>query len=174
MKRCCTCKSEKPVGEFGRNARSPDGLQKRCRVCSREASANYYLRNKDKAQLASRSWQDRNKEHVYAKRKEWREANPDRLAAYRRRSHLASRGLSAHDFDQMVEAQSGCCAICGSSPGPQGLCIDHDHSCCSKGCSVCVRALLCRSCNTGLGLFKDDPTLLIAASSYLVSYGSSS
>lgn len=171
MKRCCTCKDEKPLDEFGRNAHSPDGLQKRCLVCARAASADYYLRNKDKAQQASRSWQDRNKDHVYAKRKEWREANPDRLTAYRRRSHLASRGLSSLEFDHMVETQGGCCALCGAL---SRLCIDHDHSCCKKGCPKCVRALLCSSCNTGLGLFKDDPTLLIAASNYLVSYGSSS
>jgi hypothetical protein len=37
--------------------------------------------------------------------------------------------------------------------------IDHDHSCCrgKKSCGTCVRGLACGDCNTGVGLFGDDP-----------------
>jgi hypothetical protein len=33
MKRCTTCKKERPVTEFGRNKSTPDGLQRQCKDC---------------------------------------------------------------------------------------------------------------------------------------------
>jgi hypothetical protein len=41
-KRCCTCGQERPLSDFNRRASSEDGLQFRCRACSRE----WYERNK--------------------------------------------------------------------------------------------------------------------------------
>lgn len=44
--------------------------------------------------------------------------------------------------------------------------IDHDHDCCkprdghSFSCGYCRRGLACRSCNTGIALFGEDPQLL--------------
>lgn len=50
--------------------------------------------------------------------------------------------------------------------------IDHDHSCCpGKGsCGKCVRGILCRNCNVGLGFLKDSIPRLEDAISYLSSY----
>ena len=38
-KRCCTCKEEKPVSEFGNLCSSKDGYAKRCKPCARAAVA---------------------------------------------------------------------------------------------------------------------------------------
>ncbi len=40
--------------------------------------------------------------------------------------------------------------------------IDHDHS------TGKVRGLLCSCCNTGIGMFKDNPDVLDRAAFYLV------
>jgi len=74
-------------------------------------------------------------------------------------------GLTAKDFLQMVEDQKGLCAICHNKPTDHRLVPDHDH-----GTGV-LRKLLCNSCNTGLGLFKDDPKLLAYALVYLEEHG---
>ena len=60
--------------------------------------------------------------------------------------------------ESLREEQQGCCAICQRSVI---LVVDHCHQ------GLFVRGLLCYRCNTGLGLFKDDPRLLAAALVYL-------
>jgi hypothetical protein len=77
-------------------------------------------------------------------------------------------GITLVEYDEMLERQHGCCAICGT---PQEdctgarLCIDHCHD------SGAVRGLLCHPCNRALGLFKDDPTRLRVAIAYLKNRG---
>jgi hypothetical protein len=76
------------------------------------------------------------------------------------------------DREAMIDAQGGKCLICsiefGDSVSPN---VDHDHRCCPDGqsCGECVRGILCRACNNGLGNFADDPERLISAASYLLS-----
>lgn len=79
----------------------------------------------------------------------------------------AAHGLTSADFDQMVAAQDGSCAICGATGD---LVIDHDHSCCKDGksCTQCRRGLLCNACNRMLGFGKDDVRIIAAAVSYLL------
>ena len=63
----------------------------------------------------------------------------------------------------LLEMQNNCCAICGKSEEENGkrLAIDHNHK------THQVRNLLCQSCNTGLGDFKDNKELLLKAFEYL-------
>ena len=58
----------------------------------------------------------------------------------------------------MLKDQEGQCALCRRI---KPLVMDHDHH------SGYVRALLCVSCNLGLGAFRDDPDLLRRASWYV-------
>jgi hypothetical protein len=67
----------------------------------------------------------------------------------------------------MMLAQEGKCALCHTDkPNGRGkrLHVDHCHG------TGKIRALLCHSCNAGLGAFKDDPALLRAAIDYLEKY----
>lgn len=70
-------------------------------------------------------------------------------------------------FDQAVQTQNGCCAICNSR---EELVVDHDHACCpgAGSCGSCVRGLICTGCNQAIGLMKDDPDILLAAAAYLL------
>lgn len=93
---------------------------------------------------------------------------PGRTADRVRRSKLRSiYGLERSDYDAMLHAQSGACAICRQVPPTDGppsttvLHVDHDHA------TGAVRGLLCGRCNKALGLFDDSPLTLAVAIDYL-------
>lgn len=103
--------------------------------------------------------------------KKWLESNPERRIEQARRSHLKRKfGITLEEYENMVKIQHGRCAICGESPKEtvdkrgrkkSNLYIDHCHD------TLKVRGLLCQSCNTGLGYFKDEPEYLNSAATYL-------
>ncbi len=103
---------------------------------------------------------------IERRRKYMREYGPAYYArtggAAQRRSWLKQYGITPEQYDEMVEEQEGRCAICGELP-PEGerLHVGHCHR---KGA---LRKLLCRSCNTALGLLRDSPELLRKAAEYL-------
>jgi hypothetical protein len=73
-------------------------------------------------------------------------------------------GITLEKYREMLAAQDGRCAICGSRDAGGNLPrmpVDHDHA------TGDVRGLLCMYCNIGLGTFKDSPVLLRAAAAYL-------
>lgn len=64
------------------------------------------------------------------------------------KSHAAmvakTYGLGVGDYDRLLEAQGGRCAICRARPKSKRLAVDHDHK------SGAVRGLLCSRCNHDL------------------------
>lgn len=91
-----------------------------------------------------------------------RAASPHLHRASLYRSNLrVNWGMSVEEFEAKKEAQGGGCAICGGESPRGRLAVDHNHD--TGG----VRGLLCASCNTGLGSFKDNPHLLTKAIRYL-------
>lgn len=72
-------------------------------------------------------------------------------------------GVTPAQYDEMFAAQGGVCAICGEAEA-RALGVDHNHATGQN------RALLCTRCNTGLGLFRERPDLLAAASKYLAAW----
>ena len=67
------------------------------------------------------------------------------------------------EYERMLAAQGGGCAICQSKePGGKGrFAVDHDHV------TGKIRGLLCTSCNCGLGRFRDDSLRLRLAADYI-------
>jgi Recombination endonuclease VII len=74
------------------------------------------------------------------------------------------RGLTPEEFDRIVEAQDGKCAICLTPPGRRSLHLDHDHK------TGHARGLLCKDCNHMLGCAEDEIEILEAAIEYLQKY----
>lgn len=102
----------------------------------------------------------------------WRCAELSRQKALIQR--LRRYDLTVEQFEKMIEDQSGLCAVCFTKPEPRpgsfyGFHVDHDHNCCSgtRTCGQCTRGLLCNTCNSGLGMFKDNTKTLSNAIKYL-------
>lgn len=73
---------------------------------------------------------------------------------------LSKLGVTKADYDREFKKQKGRCGICRQKP-ERRLNADHDHE------TNKFRGLLCKTCNIGLGYFKDNPALLEAAAMYL-------
>lgn len=80
----------------------------------------------------------------------------------RRRALLARYGITTDQYEAMLAAQRGGCAMCGAPPRRSSLDIDHCHQ------SGRVRALLCDQCNRALGAFE---ALRERCEKYLAQYG---
>ena len=82
-----------------------------------------------------------------------------------RASVLARKyGTTPEAVDAMSKRQNRSCSICDTtfeSIGARRTHVDHCHA------TGQVRALLCNLCNTGLGLFSDDPARLRRAARYI-------
>ena len=92
-------------------------------------------------------------------------SEPCSVKSETRRRRWVVKGLLEEPPDVIV------CALCGTETSKYH--IDHDHSCCSgdtRCCGKCFRGFLCRSCNIGLGMFKENDELLEAAAAYLRSH----
>lgn len=135
---CRMCRKSKPSEEFYPSNLKLYKVFWRCKPCTKEAN------------------------------KQWRAENPDRV----RNSALKSKyNVDLAWYEKMFELQGGGCWLCKKTPEENGksLSVDHDHACCpgEGSCGQCVRGLLCSSCNTGLGYFKDNPNLLREAADYV-------
>lgn len=103
--------------------------------------------------LYQRTYQKSNREYLRDMRR--KKALEDPRGPYSR----YRLGVDATDFKVMLAAQQWLCAVCGKSSKHWHL--DHDHK------TDRVRAVLCASCNKGLGHFRDQPDLLRAAALYI-------
>lgn len=99
-----------------------------------------------------------NRQRLLDYSKEYQQKNPD----INRNSVRKYRyGINKEEYEALLYIQNNVCAICkGTTPG-KALSVDHCHT------SNKIRGLLCRKCNTALGMFNDDSELLAYAIRYL-------
>lgn len=118
----------------------------------------------DARKLYSKQYRIANREKINKQKREYRLANKGSRKDEARRHWLKSRyKMTTEDYDVMLHNQNGCCAICGKhwSVENRTLHIDHNHS------NGNIRGLLCRNCNTALGLLNEDSALFDKAKEYL-------
>ncbi len=128
-----------------------------CREC-KNATARKWSKNNSKYEQAKQRKRRRTKgSQVREYANNWRRDNPDRVRAhYLKQAH----GISVETFDAMNHKQKGRCAVCLELSG-SALFVDHDHT------TGNIRGLLCSTCNSGIGMLKDDTHLLKSAIKYL-------
>jgi len=145
---CSKCDKTKPISDFYKRTDSKSGgYRKECKECLNK-----------KKRVTSERWNN----------------TPNGKSL--KRNHLLKKryGIDSMEYERLLKAQRSRCAICFELPkAGKRLVIDHDHSCCPQvnSCGKCIRGLLCRKCNVGIGLLGDSALVLQEAMRYLEDYG---
>lgn len=135
---CRLCGERKSETEF--LVRRESGRRRtECRSCQSASALVWARANKKRRQIAQKKYQERNTD--------------ERAERYLMRTYSVTR-----DQAKSIRGE-GSCAICQKSP--KRLHVDHDHA------NGSIRGLLCKNCNHGLGMFRDDISLIQGAVAYL-------
>ena len=70
-------------------------------------------------------------------------------------------GISLVEFQALLVSQGGVCAVCKGASGSKRYAADHDHA------TGRVRGILCTSCNSALGLFRENNAIIERAIDYI-------
>lgn len=146
-KTCLDCQEEKTLDQFycrsskRTTSRKPEGaVDSYCKACA------------------------------HARSRHWAVEHPEITALKLRKSWLKRYNLTPEEYDSLLAAQGGICAICKiDKPGGKGsFHVDHDHACCpekERSCGKCIRGLLCNNCNRNLA--GQNPEILRRAADYI-------
>lgn len=147
MKTCSKCNQIKDLSSFHKKKTGALGVKAECIDCCRLWQSQHYSKPQNKQKRL-----DRQKKAEYQ--------------LYIRSFRLKAKfNLSLDQYDSMLANQNGICKTCGTDKpgGNKGVYFHVDH-CHATGK---VRGLLCSSCNTALGLVKDNIETLKKLIEYL-------
>lgn len=157
-KTCRKCGEVKALDDFFKASKGLHGRKGSCKACNAQ----------DQFERKANWSEERRAAHI----SDYTTRNAAKTSEDWRRELLRAKyKMTLEDYDNLFDAQDGCCALCKrpQSEFVKTLAVDHDHSCCpgSKSCGKCIRGLLCQPCNQALGLLQDNADLMIAASEYV-------
>lgn len=120
-------------------SRKGSGRQAHCKSCVKLYHAGYYEANRERYLDSAR----RNRKPIHIQ-----------------------HGLTDTRFNELQNLFEGMCHLCKEVPWSK---VDHDHACCdrNRGCSKCVRGLLCHRCNVGISFFDGAPQRVQQTAEYL-------
>lgn len=141
FKICRLCNIELPVSRFSIRDKNKGTLRTECKTC---------LANERKKSPRHGMWHKENKEKV---------TNYNMKLGLKR-----NYGMSYQEYVDLLDAQGGMCAICGTDKfmgvGKRAH-VDHCHA------TGKVRGLLCNLCNVGIGALKENTETLRNALDYI-------
>jgi hypothetical protein len=143
MKKCPKCKITRQTNKFFTNKSRYDGLSSYCKECAREYAQTPEYKERQRIHRQTIKYQEIASNSYF-------------LRKYK---------ITYADKLKMFGDQNGCCAICEKEMVMGSAChLDHCHN------TGVIRALLCSSCNRGLGYFYDNIKILENAKKYLKKY----
>lgn len=149
MKHCTGCNETKSLTDFYWR-QDESRFSSPCKLCTIRKADAHAKANRARRAVAHKKRLAAKPDHMKEHKLKWR------------------YGLNKGDYDKLLASQDFKCAICGTDETyltprgkPQRFHVDHCHG------TKKVRGILCFTCNTGLGGFRDDPNLLKAAAKYL-------
>ena len=157
MKKCIRCEIEKEDICFTIDNKRKDKLCPYCKECDNTRHRLQYSENKEQ-------YISRNKKQWQKIKNESKEARTRRLHRKKDKRLKLKYGISLEEKYQLYLAQDKKCKICNLEipfSTMKGSHLDHNHS------TQRIRGILCRSCNTAIGLLKDDYKIMFSAFMYL-------
>ncbi len=143
--KCLVCKETKSKFEFHKNRARFNGFDNRCKECSRERNRKRSIKNRSTIghiQWASRKLQ---RGRINAEKGNYTPPYGDK-----------------YDVLKLWEECDGKCLICCNKSN--NLCLDHCHA------TGKLRGFTCSNCNLAIGLFHDDPNMVLSAYEYLIKH----
>jgi endogenous inhibitor of DNA gyrase (YacG/DUF329 family) len=158
LKVCIKCGQSKPLSDFHNDKSRKSGVREACKGCRCKLPAVVEKKCIACGDLFSVSGSSKAQKYC---------------GKTCQRVHIRY-GIDEYKHEDLLLRSDYKCAICGNEETnidkrtnkPYELSIDHDHK------TGIVRGVLCFSCNSGLGSFKDDVTILKKAIRYLKKSGS--
>lgn len=138
-KYCTGCLKDKPVSEFYKNKKSPDGLKYHCADCAR---AEYQKRDKARERANRRRWSERNREKELKRRARYRERHREKIRekrriysrqnrdkqlerTMRRNARKRAARVGRVSYKRIWERDQGICYICGLKVERESCHFDH-------------------------------------------------
>ena len=148
---CSICHIAKTKENF-----QPQGRQ--CRECRNAKQQAYWASLPEDVR--------KQRQHSIEYQRNYRLNNKEKVQFRSRREHLMRKfGLTLDDYEKMAASQNNVCAICFEKCATgNSLAVDHCHE------TNVIRGLLCKNCNTAIGLLMDNTDNLFRAISYLERY----
>tara|TARA_B100001057_G_scaffold434938_1_gene464927 strand:+ start:171 stop:773 length:603 start_codon:yes stop_codon:yes gene_type:complete len=164
---CPQCGEEKALtfDNFYRSKQTKSGFKPWCKPCVNASNKAYDKANPE--QHSRRVVVSRNRTE------ERKQRHRDSVNKHRNRNYLGYRDTNAARkygvpkgwYKEQIEKQGGRCRICGvkmlTPEHKKYLSVDHNHK------TGAVRGVICNGCNTGIGMFKENPVFMEAAIRYL-------
>jgi len=168
---CSKCGKEKLLSDFYKDLSKKDCLSSSCKECINQSQKEYYLSHKE----YYKKYNEKHKGYRKIQKRIWDKLHMKERRIYKQINRdkeknkylILTYGITLDDYNKMLEAQNGVCAICGqketrkSKYNDYTLSVDHDHK------TGKVRGLLCHGCNNCLGTLKEDIEIFQNAINYL-------
>jgi hypothetical protein len=170
IKVCTICNIKKKLSEFRINLEQTDKHRNECIDCTNEYNRKRYWKNHKTILEKNRKYRQDNKEKLQKSRIKWLNKNYNKYIKTQRKQRLKRLyNLTVFDYNKMLEAQNGVCAIClqkekrinPKTNKVQRLSVDHNHK------TGKIRNLLCYKCNKDVDRVEIDYNRFINIFKYL-------
>jgi hypothetical protein len=157
MKQCRKCLQFKPESAFVLR-RESGKLRNECIDCRNARSRENYWKNKERYDAYHAEYRKKHADQWSQWATDWNRKHPEKRRSIRLRHCY---GITASEYERMLELQGGACAICGETPKKKTLSVDHVHvdgyeNFTAEEKKKYVRGLICQSCNVTLGRIKEN------------------
>jgi len=147
MQTCNSCGQEKVLSEYyHKTIRDKPFVTKTCKECCRRKIADKIAKESPEQKRIRLD-----KMKTYAKNN----------AAVIRKKSWKAKGIDPDKAEAYYQSHHGTCDLCGLTDKGRALAVDHCHK------TGIIRGMLCTNCNRAIGMFKDDPDLMIKAANYV-------